>query len=872
MTLAPDTQIGPYRIVELLGAGGMGEVYKAHDSRLNRSVALKLLPSQGDRARFDAEARAVAALNHPNIVAIYDVGENYIVSELIQGEPLPAPVEPMHKLLDLAVQIADGLAAAHSAGIVHRDLKPANILVTRDGRVKILDFGLAKMIRPQASDGDNSATQVLTATQPGVIMGTMAYMSPEQVRGLPVDARSDQFSFGLLLYEMVTGKRTFARETGVEIMAAILREEADPLPETVPAPLRWIVDRCLAKEPEQRYESTRDLYQELRTVRDRLSETTSLSRVKVAAAPMQRPARGSWWIWAAPAGLLVAAAGAFWIGRGADAFEIRPRYTPVANDPGPASHPIFSPDGKSVAYVRDTAEDPFSDRFQQIMLRSLDAAVPTVLVNGVPRVQTMAWSPDGSRIYYGTFQSGLWSVSVAGEQPQKMLEDVDNGFGISPDGKALLTTRDVAQAGAEARTEFLSSAPPGAPLKPVAGILVPQETGPAESLLVFSPDGSKFAVPCGTPQKFQLCVVEYPSGKHRTVAVHGPARSIAWFPDNRHLIVDDRDSIQIADGTGGENHWLFSTPEVFQQSTLSPDGEKLIYSTGMANYAIVEASLDGKTERPLVESSLQDTYPSWSPRGDALVYIRNYGPRSEIWTCSAAGDHPALLARSAKGPQSMGTPHFSPDGGRIAYSDQGSLFTILAGGGRPVEVYADPSAEIFGLDWSPDGNSIVFVERVGGQLRLMRVAAGGGSPSLVVSDEDLNFFQGLRWSPDGRWIAGVSLAGVRLISPDGKSGRVLTGYSAGGDFSRDGKIFYALRRGDDRRWTLVPVNVDSGREGPGAALPLAGSLYLGGMSLHPDGKRMALHANQLKYDLWMVEGFPRPARGIARLWRKWVTP
>jgi Tol biopolymer transport system component/predicted Ser/Thr protein kinase len=856
----------------------MGEVYKAHDSRLNRSVALKLLPPQGDRARFEAEARAVAALNHPNVVAIYDVGENYIVSELIHGEPLPAPAEPAQRLLDLAVQIADGLAAAHAAGIVHRDLKPANILVTRDGRVKILDFGLAKMMRPETGDPENTTRLLSTATQPGVIMGTVAYMSPEQVRGQPVDARSDQFSFGLVLYEMAAGKRAFARETGVEMMTAILREDPDPLPQTVPAPLRWIVERCLAKEPELRYESTRDLYQELRTVRDHLPETTSMSRVKVGAVqPTRKPVGRLRSIpWLAFGGLALAglalAGITFWLGRDADTFEIRPRYTPVANDPEPASHPVFSPDGKSVAYVRDTAEDPFSDRFQQIMLRSLDAAVPSVLVEGVPRIQTLGWSPDGARIYYSTYQSGLWSVSVAGEKPQKMLEDVDSGFGISPDGKVLLTTRDVSRQGGDARTEFLASAPPGATLKPVPGMSVPQDTSAAESLLVFSPDGSKFALPCGTSQSSRLCVVAYPSGKYQTQAVHGPARSIAWFPDNRHLIVDDRGSIQIVDSGGEPSHLLFSTPEVFQQSTLSPDGGKLIYSTGMANYTIVEASLDGKMERPLVENSLQDTYPSWSPRGDALVYIRNYGPRGEIWICAADGAHPVLLARSAKGPQSLGTPRFSPDGKRIAYSDQGSLFTILATGGRPVEVFEETSGVIIGLDWSPDGNSIAFVERAEGQLRLMRVPAGGGAPALVVSDEDLNFYQGLRWSPDGHWIAGASLAGVRLISPDGKSSHLLTGYSAGGDFSPNGKTFYVLRRSEDRHWKAVPVDVGTGREGPGATLPLPGSLYVGGISVHPDGKRMVLHVNQLKYDLWMVEGFPRPAQGIARLWKRWVNP
>jgi len=204
----------------------MGEVYKAHDSRLDRIVALKILPPGGDRARFEIEARALAALNHPNIVAIHDVGENYIVSELVDGAPLPVPTGSAKRLLDLAVQIADGLSAAHSSGILHRDLKPSNILVTRDGRAKILDFGLAKVLPPTNQDAD---TRTIVETAPGVVLGTVAYMSPEQARGADLDARSDQFSLGLILYEMVTGKRAFERQTAAETLVAIIREEPEPL-------------------------------------------------------------------------------------------------------------------------------------------------------------------------------------------------------------------------------------------------------------------------------------------------------------------------------------------------------------------------------------------------------------------------------------------------------------------------------------------------------------------------------------------------------------------------------------------------------------------------------------------------------------------
>src|SRR5580698_2313818 len=293
MSRAPLTRLGPYEIVSRLGAGAMGEVYRARDPRLGRDVAIKILPADvsadpGRRARFEQEARAVAALNHPNILGLYDIGNeggvSYIVTEFVSGETLAALLErgPLatRKLLDIAVQIADGMAAAHAARITHRDLKPLNIMIGADGRVRILDFGLAKQAVVSA---DPDETQIASRTQPGMILGTVNYMSPEQARGAPTDYRSDQFSFGLILYEMAAGKRAFERPESVQTMSAIISEEAPPIEQNIPAPLRWVIDRCLAKDPADRYESSRDLFQTLRSVRDHASET-GISRPASAPA------------------------------------------------------------------------------------------------------------------------------------------------------------------------------------------------------------------------------------------------------------------------------------------------------------------------------------------------------------------------------------------------------------------------------------------------------------------------------------------------------------------------------------------------------------------------------------------------------------
>ncbi len=287
MPLTAGTKLGPYEIVGALGAGGMGEVYQARDTRLDRSVAIKILPaafsSDTDRLhRFEQEARSASALNHPNIITIYelghDAGTRYIAMELVEGktvrELLVSGALTIRKAIEIAAQVAEGLTKAHEAGIAHRDLKPENLMVTQDGFVKILDFGLAKLTLPSGEVSDMSPT-VAWQTRPGLVMGTMQYMSPEQVSGFRVDFRSDQFSFGLVLYEMVTGRLAFQKGTTAETMVAILREQAQPVgvqnPEA-PAPLCWVIERCLAKEPDKRYVSTRELARELTAIRDRFSE------------------------------------------------------------------------------------------------------------------------------------------------------------------------------------------------------------------------------------------------------------------------------------------------------------------------------------------------------------------------------------------------------------------------------------------------------------------------------------------------------------------------------------------------------------------------------------------------------------------------
>src|SRR5215472_4203757 len=324
MTLTFGTKLGPYEIIAPLGTGGMGEVYRARDARLGRDVAIKVLPEalakDGDRLRrFEQEARTIAALNHPNILGIHDIGTHdgapFLVSECLEGQTLREKLKsgplPVRLAVEYALGIAQGLAAAHEKGIVHRDLKPENVIVTREGRVKVLDFGLAKLVR---SEGSHETVVTLTspATLPGMVMGTVSYMSPEQVRGDAADARSDIFSFGAVLYEMLTGKRAFKRETSAETMTAVLREEPPEVIETqaqCPPGLQRIVGRCLEKNVERRFQSASDLAFAM----EALSGSSSTSPATAVPATKPAASRRAWLPWAFAALGALAVAGALWM-------------------------------------------------------------------------------------------------------------------------------------------------------------------------------------------------------------------------------------------------------------------------------------------------------------------------------------------------------------------------------------------------------------------------------------------------------------------------------------------------------------------------------------------------------------------------------
>jgi eukaryotic-like serine/threonine-protein kinase len=440
MTLAAGTSLGPYQILGCIGAGGMGEVYRALDPRLGREVAVKVLPraAAGDAEqmrRLELEARAAGALNHPGVLAVFDIGRDagtsYVVSELLEGETLRQRLAggalPLRKALELAVAIAHGLAAAHDKGIVHRDLKPENLFITRDGRPKILDFGLAR-VRPLAGSPQDATGSLVAGTEPGTIMGTVGYMSPEQVRGQEADQRSDIFSLGAVLYEMLAGRRAYHADTTAETMTAILKQDPAELPASVPGALDRVVRRCLEKRPEERFQSARDLAFALE----------AMSGVGTASAPRveaPRP-RGARWLVPLLAALVLAGshAGLFVWGR-RTATTAAPRFRQLTFRRGPIDSARFAPDGQTVVFSANWEGRGFD-------LMTARVGSPEWRSLGLPAGNVAAISSGAEiALLIGTERRArLARVPLAGGAPREVAEDVTDAD-WAPDGEHLAICR-----------------------------------------------------------------------------------------------------------------------------------------------------------------------------------------------------------------------------------------------------------------------------------------------------------------------------------------------------------------------------------------------------------------------------------------------
>jgi Tol biopolymer transport system component len=830
MPLAVGTCLGPYKIVAAIGAGGMGEVYRARDPRLNRDVAIKVLTHAGHDAarqrRLTEEARAASALNHPNIVTVYDVGEQahvpFIVSELVDGRSLRAlllraPL-PIREVLDLAIQMADGLAAAHQAGIVHRDFKPDNVMVTREGRVKILDFGLA-LVGPQEDVSDGESTM----TQPNLIVGTVPYMSPEQARGAAVTFRTDQFSLGLTLYEMVTGKRTFQAETAAQVLAAILEREPEPIVKLnprVPAPLRWVIERCLAKDARQRYDSTTDLARELRTLRDRLAELEPGSDV-VPAAPRRRRLAGALLVTGA---VVVAALGALLALSGSDEAALEAyRFTPFATDASYQSSPAWSRDGKQIAYVAEIngvlevfTKPVDSPRRNQVTAQGFDCFRPF-------------WNEDGTRLYYiRLYQDrlGLYSISSVGGTPEPVLPNVTRAA-LSPDGKTMALWRAADNDDAGVYTLWLSSAPFTSGTQYSRGPF--GSTRFVDGRLQFSPDGSKLALtvvaPFGGGAQFWVIPLQ---GEPRRTGKENFLGGFSWLPDSRHIVGAIGQSTTIGhlwmvDTETGRKRLVLPSARIENEPAVSPNGQQIAISLPQANYDVYRLSVDAPVLEPVFTSAKNEMDPLWSRALGRMVVTSDRSGQDEIWLTSPTGE----LERRLFGPEGPGDDttlasarSLSPDGQRLAFfrrREGGSRIWIQpVAGGPPSPLISADGQEQDMPSWSPNSESIAYVQQSQGRAgtwSVNKVRVGGKTPPEVLVD-DVKPNSPVQWAPNGGWIAFNGHDRLSLVSPDGlKTKNVTRNTWFAFAWSEDSRQLFGIRASEDARYlTFTSVDVGSGME------------------------------------------------------------
>ena len=767
----PGDQLGPYEILSPLGAGGMGEVYRARDKRLGRDVALKILPADvandpSRRQRFELEARAVAALNHPNIVSIFDVGQNYFITELVEGRPLGSTKLELRKVLDVAVQIAGGLAAAHAAGIVHRDLKPGNILLTRDGRIKILDFGLAKV---QGAHAETDATETLL-TEPGVVMGTPGYMSPEQVRGLSSDDRTDIFSFGVLLYELLAGRRAFQGETSVETLTAILKQEPPDLPESVPAALRQIVAHCLEKEAGERFQSALDLRFALSQV-----GTGGASHVRVRAS------RSLWSAWLRPVlmgAILVAATAAvtLWMKRDA----VPPRWSGVLlGGPEMALNPRLSPDGNLLAFRA------FDNAQAQVAVMKPESGNWTVLTHHVDRgaVDMVSWSPDGALIYYGRTTDvphGIYSVPVLGGEEHLVVEDANMPESL-PDGSLLMTRLNSAGKALLYRfwpetgrlKEFplerpLHSAPASSRVAPGGGeaisygipvgagdqgpglyaidlasnairrlSLSKQKTAALRAWTV-SRDGKILvaATPAGSITQLLAIPMNGKSAERPLFTVTSPVWYIEAGLDQSFFVNPmerSRELVRLSPASGlTEKLVAFPTAGGSDEVLLLPDG-RAVSHTSASGHDRLEAAEKGKDPVRLVNTAEETSGPMTLAGPREIAFVIGPAPHSTIAMADVATGR--LTRRIAPGKGVIRSLSASPNGEMLYFCAAGKVWAVAVSGG---EARAVTTGEYAAVDFF--GNGLIVVRGESSHIRMFHVSMDGAREREIPLDRSVPLY------------------------------------------------------------------------------------------------------------------------------------